>query len=335
MVYPTLYKDAKRENDGEASMGFGVGVALQGTDPVGKWAYHAEGIVQRGKLWGELGLRTGIWAFRPSVTASHRAQSVQALVTSGGVTNATRVIRDRTSMSAGILFPYVFSQNVARTSLTTSIQIAYRNDSFLDDDFNTIREEKGKVTFLPSAFYGYKMVKNPRDIIPSSGMSLLGYGEVDLQSDFAQKNRGWVLSGNAFIPLLRRFNTGIRLNTAVLVQNSPSIFGLDSFKPKGWENAYLNDDVFMRYGLKVVQPILFPDNGFVIVPAFARAIYLYTFAEHLHRASDFSDNVSSVGGGIGIKFRLFHQFDFDFNFGAAYRVKDHTWKSHSEVLNEF
>ena len=334
MVYPTLYKDVARENKVDASMGFGIGLALQGTDPVAKWAYHAEGIVQRGKLWGEVGLRTGLWAFRPSIVVSHRGESVQALVTANGETVAKRVIRDRTSMAAGVLLPYVFSQNVARTSLTTSLQVAYRNDAFLDDDFNTIRQEKGKVTFLPSAFYGYKMIKNPRDIIPSSGFSLLGYGELDLQSDFAHKNSGWVISGNAFVPLLRKLNTGIRINTAILIQNSPSIFGLDSFKPKGWENAYLDDDVFMRYGLKIVQPILFPDNGFVVVPAFARAVYLYSFAEHLHRASDFGDNVSSVGGGVGIKFRLFHHFDFDFTFGAAYRPKDHTWKSHAEVLNE-
>ena len=334
MVYPTAYLDAGRDVATDARLGFGIGLALQGSDPLERWGYHSEVIAQKGQLWGEIGLKTGAFPFQPDLTLSRRPQTIQAVIIDGYTSTAARVIRDRTSIETGILFPYTFSSNVHRTSLITSLRMSYRSDVYVNDDFQTIQKRFNQTTFLPSAFFGYKMVKNPRDIIPSSGYSLLTYGEFDLATDRVQKNRGWVLSGNAFLPFLKRLNTGIRLNAGLLIQNSPSIFGLDNFKPTGWENAYLDDDAFVRYGLKIVQPVLFPDNGFITVPAFARGIYLYGFAEHLHRASDFSDNVSSAGGGIGLKFRLFHHFDFDLTYGAAFRFKDKKWVSHTNVVQE-
>jgi hypothetical protein len=334
MIYPILYLDAKRDQPADARLGFGIGAALQGSDPLERWTYHSEAIVQKGRVWGEIGLKSGAFSFRPDLVFSRRPQSIQAIVSNGTTSTATRVIRDRTSVETGIFFPFTFSQNVHRTSLITSLRLSYRSDIYVDDDFQTIQERFSKTTFLPSAFYGYQLVKNPRDIIPSSGFSVLTYGEFDISTDAGQRNQGWVLSGNMFLPFLRRFNTGIRLNSGLLTQNSPSIFGLDSFKPKGWEDAFLDDDTFLRYGLKVVQPVFFPDNGFIILPVFARAFYVYGFAEHLHRASDFGDRVSSVGGGIGLKFRLFHHFNFDIAYGAAYRLKEKDWKSHTDLSQE-
>lgn len=334
MVYPTAYLDPARDRATDARLGLGIGLAMQGTDPLERWTYHSEAIFQKNRFWGELGLRTGAFQFQPDLVIKRRPESIQALIINGNSSTATRVIRDRSSVEAGIYLPYTFDSNVHRTSLITSLRVGYRSDLYVNDDFETVQSRFNQTTFLPSAFFGYKMIKNPRDIIPSSGFSLLTYGEFDIKTDRDKKNRGWVLSGNAFLPILSSLNTSIRANTALLVQNSPSIFGLDSFKPKGWENAFLNDDAFMRYGLKIVQPVLFPDNGFILVPAFARAIYVYGFAEHLHRLSDFADNVSSVGGGVGLKFRLFHHFDFDMTYGAAFRFKDKKWVSHSELLQE-
>jgi hypothetical protein len=334
MAYPTVYLDTARDNASDARLGFGMGLAMQGSDPLQRWTYHTEGILQKGRLWGEIGMQSGAFAFRPSFTLGRRPQTIQAIIGSGSTAVQQRVIRDRTSIEAGVFLPYTFNQNVKRTSLITSLRVGYRSDVYVDDQFNTIQSRFNKLTFLPAAFFGYRLVRNPRDILPSSGYSISGYGEFDLSSDAAQKNAGWIVMANAYVPLLRRFNTGIRLNTGLLVQNSASIFGLDSFKPTGWENAFLNDDAFLRYGVKVVQPVLFPDNGFILVPAFLKTVYLYGFAEHLHRASDTRDNVSSVGGGLGAKFKLFHHFDFDINYGVAYQLKEQNWVSHTTIGQE-
>ena len=80
--------------------------------------------------------------------------------------------------------------------------------------------------------------------------------------------------------------------------------------------------------------MVYPDNGWVTIPAFLRAIYVFGTAEYLHRANDNSDNISSVGAGLGVKFRLFHYFDFDFSMTYAYRVDDKQWKFISDIREE-
>ncbi len=328
MIYPTAYLDKGRDSKLDARLGFGLGVGLQGTDPLQRIAYHAEAILQKNRIWGEVGIQTGLFAFRPSLRLERRPTTVI-----DGNTGQ-RFIRDRTSLEASILLPLTIEQNVDRTSFISSIALSRRSERFLDDDLNVIRETSRQLTLLPAFFFGRRVLRNPRDIIPSSGQTLSWFGDFELTNDLGKTRQGWVLFGNVYLPLLQRFNTGIRLNAGLLRQNNASIFGLDFFKPIGWSNSFLNDDTFLRYGLRVVQPVVYPDNGWVTIPAFFRAIYLFGIAEHLHRASDTSDNISSVGAGLGVKFRLFHYFDFDFSLTYAYRVDDKAWEFISDIQEE-
>ena len=328
MIYPTAYLDKGRDNELDARLGFGLGVALQGTDPLQRLAYHAEAILQKNRIWGEIGIQTGVFAFRPSLRLERRPTTVI-----DGNTGQ-RFIRDRTSLKASILLPFTIEQNVDRTSFISSIELSRRSERFLDDDLNVIRKTSRQLTLLPAFFFGRRVLRNPRDIIPSSGQTLSWFGDFELTNDLGKTRRGWVLLGNVYLPLLQRFNTGIRLNAGLLHQNDASIFDIDFFKPIGWSNSYLNDDTFLRYGLRVVQPVVYPDNGWVSIPAFLRTIYLFGIAEYLHRANDTTDNISSVGAGLGVKFRLFHYFDFDFSMTYAYRVDDKKWKFVSDIREE-
>ncbi len=333
MVYPTAYLDTPKDQSADARLGFGIGTALQGSDPLGKLTYHGEALLQKGRLWGEVGIRSGAFALRPDITFTKRPETINAIISqSDGSTRTQRVIRDRSSVETGILLPYTIEQNVSRTSVISSLRLSYRSDIFWDDDFESLQSRQNKLSLLPAVYFGYKVARNPRDLIPHSGYSVSWFGEFDLKNESRSKNRGWMMFGNAYLPWLKSINTGIRLNVGVLKQNSASIFGLDVFKPKGWESSFLNDDTFMRYGLNVVQPVAFVDNGTMIVPAFLRSVYMYGFAEHLHRASDFEDNVSSVGGGLGVRFRMFSYFDFDLKWGAAYRIGDKSWRSHVDII---
>jgi len=328
MIYPTAYLDKARDNELDARLGFGIGVALQGTDPLQRIAYHAEGVLQKNRIWGEVGIQTGLFAFRPGLKLERRPSTVI-----DGNTGQ-RFIRERTSLEASILLPFTIEQNVDRTSFISSIALSRRSERFLDDDLNVIRGTSSQLTLLPAFFFGRRVLRNPRDIIPSSGQTLSWFGDFELTNDLGDTRQGWVLLGNVYLPLLQCFNTGIRLNAGLLHQNNASIFGLDFFKPIGWSNSFLNDDTFLRYGLRVVQPVVYPDNGWVTIPAFLRAIYVFGIAEYLHRANDTPDNISSVGAGLGVKFRLFHHFDFDFSMTYAYRVDDKQWKFISDVREE-
>ncbi len=328
MIYPTAYLDKGRDSKLDARLGFGLGVALQGTDPLQRIAYHVEGILQKSRIWGEIGIQMGLFAFRPSLRLERRPTTVI-----DGNTGQ-RFIRDRTSLEASILLPLTIEQNVDRTSFISSIALSRRSERFLDDDLNVIQETSRQLTLLPAFFFGRRVLSNPRDIIPSSGQTLSWFGDFELTNDLGKTRQGWVLFGNVYLPLLQRFNTGIRLNAGLLRQNNASIFGLDFFKPIGWSNSFLNDDTFLRYGLRVVQPVVYPDNGWVSIPAFLRTIYVFGIAEYLHRANNTSDNISSVGAGFGVKFRLFHYFNFDFSMTYAYRVDDKTWEFLSDIREE-
>jgi len=109
---------------------------------------------------------------------------------------------------------------------------------------------------------------------------------------------------------------------------------LTFFKPVGWDHAFLNDDTFVRYGARVIQPILFPDKGWVNLPVYLKTVYLFGFAHHLPRDSELGGNISSVGGGMGVKLRLLHHFDFDLNFTSAYRIQTKEWETIWDLFEE-
>jgi len=332
MIYPTLYLDPDRNTSSDARLGFGIGVAMQGTDPLQKLAYHAEGILQKNRLWGEVGIQSGHFAFRPSVTLERRPQTVNAIIAGSNV--ITRVVRDRTNLDISAFLPYTFNQNVDRTSFVSAVTLSSRSERYLDDDLKEIQSRSNQLSLIPAAFYGRKVLRSPRDILPSSGQTLSWFGDFELSNDAGDTRYAWALLGNVYVPLLSRFNTSIRLNAGVLRQNNPSVFGLTFFKPVGWDRAFLDSDTFVRYGAKVVQPVFFPDNGWVTIPVFMRTVYLFSFAEHLPRREALGGNISSVGGGIGIRFRLLHYFDFDLSYTAAYRIQDRSWESLWDVYNE-
>ena len=93
----------------------------------------------------------------------------------------------------------------------------------------------------------------------------------------------------------------------------------------------LESGTFLRYGADVVQPLWFIDNGFLLVPFYAKALYTYGFAESIWRTAH-SENrasgggaLSAVGAGLGFQFRLFHLLDLDLRLGVAFNPETRTW----------
>jgi len=332
MLYPTAYLDTARNIDADARLGFGIGVGLQGTDPLQKLAYHAEGILQKNRLWGEVGIQSGQIAVRPSVTLSRRPETVNAIIR--GTNTQQRLVRDRTSLDFSAFLPYTINKNVSRTSVVTALSLSRRSTRFLDDDLEVIQDWSRQTSLLPSAFLGRRVTRNPRDLIPTSGQTLRWFGDFELSNSTGENRWAWALLGNVYLPLLQRFNTGIKLDVGVLQQNDPSVFALTFFKPVGWDHAFLNDDTFVRYGARVIQPILFPDKGWVNLPVYLKTVYLFGFAHHLPRDSELGGNISSVGGGLGVKLRLLHHFDFDLNFTSAYRIQTKEWETIWDLFEE-
>lgn len=332
MLYPTLYLDNPRKRDSDARLGFGIGVAAQGTDPLQRHVWYGEGIVQKNNLWGEVGFQTAALPFRPGVSLERRPSTVDAVI--AGQEGTTRVIRDRVAMSAFVQLPFTIEQNVDRTSLISQLSLSYRSDRFVDDDFNKLQQSRSYVSLLPSLFYGRKLLRNPRDIAPTSGQSLSWFGDWEVSRDVGEKRRGWIAFANWYVPLMRSTNTSIRLNTGMLQQNNPSIFGLTFFKPPGWDGARLLGTNYIRYGVRVTQPVLFPDNGWLTFPGYVRALYVTAGADAVQRTSDSSERYSSVSFGAGLKLRFLHFFDFNLSYVLAYRTGEKDWQGIWDVVEE-
>ena len=96
------------------------------------------------------------------------------------------------------------------------------------------------------------------------------------------------------------------------------MYNLDFFLPRGLEDTYLASGSYLKFGADVIQPLLYVDNGLIILPVFLKAIYAYGFAESVKSTSSLSFDFDSVGGGIGFQLRVLHAFNLEMRFGAAY-----------------
>ncbi len=332
MIYPTAYLDNPRERPDDARLGLGIGVAMQGTDPLQRMAWYGEGVVQKNRLWGELGVQSARWAFRPGVNVERRPTTVDAIVP--GRNELQRVIRDRISWTVSTRLPYTIEQNVHRTSVVPALAFSFRSDRFLDDGLTVLQDRRSRLSMLPSLFFGRKLQRNSRDLWPSRGQSVSWFADIELNRDVGEMNRGSITFANAYFPWLRRSNTSIRLDAGHLYQNRPGIFGLAFFRPTGWDDARVGDDHWARYGLRIMQPVAFPDNGWLTIPGYIRAVYLRAGAESLVNLASTNERYSSVSVGAGIKFRIWHFFDMDISWQAAYRLQTKDWDTVWTTVSE-
>jgi len=173
----------------------------------------------------------------------------------------------------------------------------------------------------------YRLQQNPRDLIPNSGFVVSTRGTFDLWTDArgveTGAEQGALGIATVYLPWLSRWNTGIQLSAGVVSQRRGTEFGLSTFLPRGTDGTRLPTGSFVRWKADVVQPLWFVDDGSVLLPVYLKALYGYGFASTLSRAENaFAQRVprqSAVGGGLGIRLRLFSLLDLDLRFGAAYR----------------
>lgn len=331
MVYPTLYLENFKRKNGDASLGTGVGVAMQFSDPLQEWTFYAEGIVQKSNLWGEIGAQWGGFILKPSVAVSSRPSTVNAQIIDSSGVRVQRVIRQRKEISAGLRLPITITDNVFRTTFNSAVSLNLRREKFLDNNLNSLTSETSRLTLSYGWSYGWRVQQNRRDLIPNSGLILRGFGDVDLAVQDLNTKRALVGLGDIYVPLLERVNTGIRLTAGILDQNSPSVFNLDFFKPRNREDIFLPEGTFARLSAEVRQPVLFVDDGPSLVPLFFQVLYVYGFAENVRSMSGEDVNFSSIGAGAGIMFNLFYNFNVDFRIEASYLPDEGKWRTRGWV----
>jgi hypothetical protein len=322
MVYPTLYYEDAPAAASDAGLGFGAGLAVQGADPLLRWSYWGEGIWRKGRAWGEAGVMTAAIVTRPALRLYSRPEEVTVLVRPDqGPAFTRRVIREERGARLAMQLPVVLSNNVRSSTLAAGAGLQFEEERLYDDEMQPLTDFLGRLTATGSMGLGLGVQWNLRDLVPSRGLVLGLAGESDLQAENADLRRAVIGTAALYLPWLSRLNVGLRLEAGFVAQSEPTVYDLDYFMPRGQEDLLPVNRSVVRLGAETVVPVVFVDDGMLILPVYVAAVYVYGFGETLLD----SEPITSVGGGIGVQVRLFHALGLDLRFGAARRVNRDDW----------
>lgn len=333
LIYPTAYYETTSTGSGGAELGFGGGLALQGTDPLARWAYWGEAFYQGERLWGEAGLTTSASILRPRLRLFRRPDQLVAQIGSGSTADTTRVIRDERGAEFSVGVPIVLSDNIHRSTAQVALFANVQENRLLGAGSEVLRDWTQNLAITPVVSLRWGMQNALRDLIFSRGITFQSATEFEFVPErFGGQGTASYNEVGIYLPFLSPINNGLKLELAALSQSRAFVFNTDFFMPRGHEDVVPGRGTVIRLGVESVQPILFPDNGLLILPAFLRSVYAYGFGERLVRASDFSTNLTSVGGGVGIQLNLLHYMEFDLRIGRAYRSGDSPYQGWTTVF---
>ena len=324
MVHPTVDYDPDEPSGPNVSqLGLGVGVSVRGADPLQRWAYQAEGFYQVGRPWGEATVQSGRFLLRPSVSVFDRPFATPvALVRDGTRIGIAQGIAEERGASLGLELPITLQSNVHFTQAQFRLDSEWRQTRLIDEQGSGLTDFRDRLTLNPSMALGYRLRRNSRDLVPSAGLVWSASGEVDVWTDGVEASRALLSTVRGYLPLFPRTNTGIRVGGSVLTQNRGSIFNVDTFVPRGYEDTVLGEGTFARFDAEVTQPLWFIDDGSLLLPLYFEAVYAYGFGQTLQPIdAPFGQSLSSIGGGLGVRFRFFYLLNFDLRIGGAYRME--------------
>lgn len=325
LFYPTVAYDT---DDGALQgLGFGAGLAVEGVDPLERWAYGASAYVQAGQVWGNIAVQSGRYLLRPYLVAYDTPSAVRVRVNDGTETRLHSALRERRGVGFGVRLPVVLASNVYTTSLVASVQAGWEQEQISLRSGEVLLPYDHRLTLSPSLQWAYRLQANRRDLIPNTGWVLRTRGTLDVLRDKARPRQAIQGTLSRYLPVSLSTHTGVQLQAGLLSQNEPLVESASTFLPRGHEDVFLDAGTFGRMGATVVQPLRFIEDGSVLVPLYLHVLYAYGFAEtvyDIHSSSDWAHR-SSVGGGLGLQFRFYYAFNVDLRFGVAYRVEEKTW----------
>jgi hypothetical protein len=307
--------------DGETAagdnLGTGVGVRLSGADPLQTWAYDAEAFVRNQGLWGNLRLETGLVPGTPSLSAFRRP--FQAL--SGG----RRVIIEERGLGLGIRQQITLHQNVTTTAVGVSAEAEFRQTRPIDESSDPLRDRYiDRLTLRPTLRTLIRAQQNLRDLVPRTGLVTTTVAEVDLRApEGISGSRAFNQRADLYLPVLSSVNGGVRATASYLTQNRGSIFNTERFAPRGYRDlgAALPDaGNYLRFDLRVTQPLWYVDRGSVLIPVFVDALYGFGMGQAQYRVDAdgtpaLVERRAAATGGLGVQVN-----GFRVEVGLSYRI---------------
>lgn len=307
------YADGQWTPDTE--LGIGIGLGVEGADPLQRLAYQGRLQYQAGRLWGSLGVRGGVSVLRPLASVYTRAVG-----RSGG---------QRADEEQGLLLstftPVVLSSNVYRSTLTTQTTVSLRRRREIDGSTRPGSSYQSFAYVSQNVTLAHRVQQNQRDLAPNTGqvLSLFAGNEYGKRGGLVGRNN--VMRLVTYLPLLHRWNQSIALYGAVIYQKNNDVASAFLGVPRG--QRLPAGRTHFSYGIETIRPFWFVDRGLVLVPLHLSAVYAYGFAESVQdvRQPTSAWKNASLGGGLGVQVKVAFNFMADVRVGAAYLPADRKW----------
>ena len=331
MVYPTIHGEGDEEplpyleTPGTGPLGLGIGVGVQGADPLQKWAYEGGAYWQAGRLWGEATVRSGAFLLRPSLTGYDRAFTTCCFQANG---EPFALGVEERGARLGVDLPVTLSSNVYQSFVRLSLGTEVRQTRLFGDPLARPTPYTTRLTLDPEVVLGYRLQQNQRDVVPNTGVVVGVEGDLDAWAERGTRSEGVLAGLDTYVPVLRSSHTGIRLGARLLYQSPRALFNTSRFVPRGYQNlpprpARPNafSGTYLQAEAELTQPLWYIDDGFTIVPFYAKALSVYGFGETLGvvDGGGWQRAISSIGAGLSLQTRVFYAFDLTFRIGFAYR----------------
>ena len=256
----------------ERRLGLGTGMVLYGADPLRRRTWSAEGFHQAHRLWGRLETGSTVGPVQSVIYAYWRPSTREAAVSTGENTFVRRSYGlDLRGAGLQLRLPLYLESSVRTTRALFVVNAIAEEERWFSFDGGPVPFHQGTGTFLgrylgraavrTSAYVGYRLQQNRRDLWPRRGASVSLHSHADVWDELNQPRRGLLLRGALYWSLRSRLHTGVRFSGQLLVQNREGVFHPSLFLPRGYENAFVGRATLLNAIVEVIQPLWFIEIG--------------------------------------------------------------------------
>jgi hypothetical protein len=245
------------------------------------------------------------------------------------------LLQESRGASFSVPIPLVLESNTRFTSLFIEPKYSVSQIRFLDPEHSSdpVSDFGTRHTVGFRTFFNWRVRQFIRDVQPNAGWVFFIEGRQALNKDefmietdqlsidgTLAKRRGLNAGVVTFLSPLKRWNQSLRISAEVYSQTEVPVFGVssefaDHFSGIPFPGA--NNIGFLR--TRYTIPIVYPDDGGLLLPLYLSNIYLVLFSEtstNLDHTISTSNSRTLFGAGIRSRFRLSNMsFDIGISIG--------------------
>jgi len=268
-------------------------------------------------------------------------------VENGGENSRIDLIQQSRGAALKVPFRYRLESNVRFSSILFEPQYFLSQIRFLDrnqpstelSDFGT-RHTIGMRSIL-----NYRVRQFTRDVQPNSGLILFAEGRYGLNSDqFEIRNNRYQIDVNlsqrkgvragaiGYVAPFSKWNQSLRLAASVYSQTEIPVFNVRStYSDLFSSTPFPEANQVAIFNSRYTIPIIYPDDGGVLLPVYLSNIYLVLFSQSvadMERGDLFGGARTVLGAGVRSRFRLGNlSIDMGISIGWEPRRNEVTWSA--------